>query len=362
MAGKKVTIRDVARAVGVCPATVSLALKGDGSAVARATRERVESVARRLDYRLSGVGRPLGSESRKRGETARRSVVFLSDYGDSIPSGNVFSQVVRGIEKALGEEGLELVIQRRNASWLTPGCFGVVILGAPDLGVRRLLGDLPFVRCMGLLEVGGKYDHITYCNLEIGAIAADYLVSRGHRVVCAVGIDSDLFLERTKTFRRVAEDAGCSVRVSRAMAHHRLISEPEVLLSVFDGLLRKSSQVPTGIFCPADSITSMAYPVLYSMGLVPGRDVEVVSCDNTYDLVSRLLPKPSVIDIRAEEIGRIAGQQLMARIKDPLALPVKMQIQPELILNETAINIVLGKGARKAEGVNTNGRKQEVKL
>lgn len=58
MAGRSITIKDVAAAAGVGVATVSRVLSGTGSVSPR-TRDRVLAVARELDYRPSALGRSL---------------------------------------------------------------------------------------------------------------------------------------------------------------------------------------------------------------------------------------------------------------------------------------------------------------
>ena len=88
---------------------------------------------------------------------------------------------------------------------------------------------------------------------------------------------------------------------------------------------------PTGIFFPADMLTSVAYPLLYERGIVPGRDLDVVSCNNEEILLNNLHPKPAVIDIHAAAVGYRAVEQLLWRIEHPLEPKMKSLIDPELI-------------------------------
>ena len=62
--GKKLSsIRDVAKAAGVSPMTVSRVLNSP-ELVAEPTRERVQAVIRNLDYMVNELARPLGKSRR----------------------------------------------------------------------------------------------------------------------------------------------------------------------------------------------------------------------------------------------------------------------------------------------------------
>ncbi len=77
--GKRVTIYDVARLVGVSAITVSRALNG-GSCSAK-TREAVQKAARKLGYEPNPAAQALASRKRKRDVTGDRPDALLSVPG-----------------------------------------------------------------------------------------------------------------------------------------------------------------------------------------------------------------------------------------------------------------------------------------
>src|SRR2546425_12012168 len=88
-------IKDVARAAGVSVATVSRVFN-DSSVVREATRDRVRSVAARLNFWPNGVARSLITSR------AHAIGVLLPDL-----FGEFFSEVIRGIrseERRVGKE------------------------------------------------------------------------------------------------------------------------------------------------------------------------------------------------------------------------------------------------------------------
>lgn len=74
---------------------------------------------------------------------------------------------------------------------------------------------------------------------------------------------------------------------------------------------------PDGMFVTCDALTAKLYPILKSLGIRPGRDLEVVSCNNEASLLAGLEPRPLSIDIRPAYIGKKAVEQLRWRILHP---------------------------------------------
>ena len=326
---KQVTLRDVAAAAEVSPATVSLVLNNRTRGVAAATRRRVLSKAKELRYKPTGAGRPLRySQSRK-----HRSVVLLVSQSPETIGNTIYSQVQNGLEWALQRVGIDLVIQHTGASRLTPGAVGVVVIGSLTSEKRRLIGELPVVICMGLFEGPAKVDHITYCNSEIGDLAARYLLERGHRRFGALAVKGTIFTERVDGFVKTVRDAGRDCCTSIPARHRELVDAPEELAQILATCFRRLGEpAPTAVFIPADSLTAIAYPVFYSMNIEPGGDIDIVSCNNEYHDLKSLLPRPAVVDIRAREVGRLGAQQLLARLEDPTpAPPVRIELHPSLI-------------------------------
>jgi len=93
-----------------------------------------------------------------------------------------------------------------------------------------------------------------------------------------------------------------------------------------------SDRAPTGIFVTCDSLTAKIYPILKSMGIQIGTDLEIVSCNNEISLLAGLEPKPVSIDIQAELIGKTAVEQLRWRIMHPNDDSQRtIEIQPKLL-------------------------------
>jgi DNA-binding LacI/PurR family transcriptional regulator len=65
-------------------------------------------------------------------------------------------------------------------------------------------------------------------------------------------------------------------------------------------------------------------------GIVVGRDLTIISCDNERVRLSALSPRPHSIDLRSEEIGRTAVRTLLSRITNPNMPRANVLIHPSL--------------------------------
>jgi LacI family transcriptional regulator len=330
---KRVTIREVAAAAEVSPATVSMVLNNSERNFSQDVRTRVLSAVKRLKYQPSGVGRPATGPSKKKLESRRNKVVFLLDAPYVSVSESIYSQVQKGAELELSKARIDLIIQNTGASMLPMETAGV-ILTKPNPAKMRLVGRRPFVCHMGTLDRSEMFDHITYCNREVPRLVAEHLLAQGHSHIGCINIcNSVVFSERVEILRQMVQSAGKTFSSTMPMDHADLFDNPGNLEKVLTTYFSAPDR-PTALFVPADTVTSIAYPLLYSMGIIPGKDIKIVSCNNEYLRLAGLNPRPAVVDIKAYEAGRFAALQLLSRIDHPKAPPVKMQLMPELIKSD----------------------------
>src|SRR5437016_14363716 len=103
-----VTLRDVAREAHVSTATVSRVINGHGN-VSDATRERILGIAERLRYVPDSAARSLST-----GLTHTIGVLLPDLYGE------VFSELIRGIDQAARRRRLHLLLSRRHGAARPP--------------------------------------------------------------------------------------------------------------------------------------------------------------------------------------------------------------------------------------------------
>jgi len=163
------TSADVAKAAGVSRATVSQILNGRGGRFSPGTRERVERLARELQYEPSAAGRTL----------ARGSSDFVIALIPNTTFGGNLQDLFEEATEQLAEQGLTLVLRLSTAS---PTSLDRVVAGMKP---RAVLSLRPFTEAeRGVLEerVIPHFDTSQGVDLNavIGAMQARHLAERGY--------------------------------------------------------------------------------------------------------------------------------------------------------------------------------------
>jgi DNA-binding LacI/PurR family transcriptional regulator len=106
--------------------------------------------------------------------------------------------------------------------------------------------------------------------------------------------------------------------------------------SLTDRLLHEVTPKPNGIFVTSDVIVPTIYRALERNGVRPGKDIEIVSCNNEKSYLLPLHPMPAEIDIQADLIGQEAVERLLWRIDHPRATRVSLVLEPRLVTSQEA--------------------------
>lgn len=323
----KATIRDVAREAGVSVASVSRALNGL-STVTDAMRDRVAVVADRLGYVPHAGARSLS--------LSRTNVI-----GVVLPDlhGEFFSELVRGMDKATGTRGYQMlfstmhadVAMARQAVLAMHGRVDGLIMMAPQLGGEPLAKMLPRgteVVLINSAPIAGR-DGFSVDN-RLGAEAMTrHLIEAGRRAIVHVSgpIDNVDGRERVEGFRaaiarhapgRPAPVVTGDFRESggeRAVAHLLDAGEP------FDA-----------IFAANDAMALGVLQALARAGIAVPEDVAVAGFDDIP--IARHLGL-TTMHVPLEEIGDRAVDRLVARIAGKPREPVDLDITPELVVRSS---------------------------
>ena len=168
-------------------------------------------------------------------------------------------------------------------------------------------------------------------------MAAEYLVAKGHGRIAMLNLSSDHMGYEART-RAFVDTAKLLEAESHTIVDDRF-EQGTSFMAEFDEQSVKELVAsylaieprPTGLFVPRDSLTVMVYHELRAQGVEPGRDVEVISCNNE-SVIGGLDPRPATLDLRAEVIGRQAVEQLILRIQKPHdPVSVVSAVEPRLV-------------------------------
>jgi DNA-binding LacI/PurR family transcriptional regulator/catechol 2,3-dioxygenase-like lactoylglutathione lyase family enzyme len=316
-----VTIKDIARDLGLSTATVSLALN-DAPGVNRATRERVRAHALAVGYRVDASARAIIT-----GHTFLLGVI-IGRVTESF-----YEEIVQGMEDVATHAGYDLIVSTvgsgsRPETDLVERLIGRRIEGViatpyslTETGVARFKAvGIPVL--MLRPDAGGDLPYVAVDNRLGGEIALRYLLELGHRRVLYVGaVDrySDL---RYEGAMQVAEAAGASIEKCSVPA---ALDREGARTAVRQRL--RSERDFTAIFAADDMLAIGAYEALREAELSVPEHVSVIGYD---DLLASRLFERGLTTIRQPQglLGEIAMQMLIDLVSER---PVENRlVAPEL--------------------------------
>ena len=312
MAGRKVTIKDVAREAGVSISTVSNALNGV-DVLRPDTKRHILEVAERMNYVPNLNGRNLKSQFTK--------VIGL--FLTSI-RGAYYNVLVDSIDQECRKYGYELNIfvseraENMMANILGKRVDGAIILNKHIQEKETLLfqkTQMPVV-FIDRKQQGEKIASVVFDSYHEGEMVAEYLLELGHRTFAYVNGVYDNYdnLQRLEGFRAGLERTG--IRPLQNCIINGAF-EKETAYHSMKTLIRESKEMgkslPDAVFAANDVSAIGAVEALTDSGIrVPGK-VSVVGCD---DIEMARMVRPSLTTVRTsfEKQGMMAVKYLMGMI------------------------------------------------
>lgn len=323
------TILDVARTAKVSAGTVSRVINGHPS-VSSDNLDRVIRAIESLNY----SPRQRKASMIDVNPLEHKNILLLMLGMDrSLVSIPVVASALHGVEKGIGEAKANLMIADLPGVDRVPEVLsrkridGVILKGAlqgdlihrmnPDLIDR--LKALPTVWVLGR-PTGCWGDVVQVNDMLVGQIAAEHLISRGHRRLAFISPKPSqvTLMRRQASFTFFAEQAGAKVKAYLGEEQAWQFPSPavdhvELVQGLVDKLLAERDR-PTAIFAPDDSVGAMTARALSARGLQAGREISLMSCNNDRSLLMGVYPALTTIDVHADQIGYRAVDQLAWRM------------------------------------------------
>lgn len=339
-AGGPATIHDVALRAGVSIATASKALNGGGR-MRDETRERVRRAAADLAFRPNPLARGLLS---------RRSFAVGLLTNDTY--GRFTLPVMAGVTEGLLDRGVSAflcaveddpVLARNHLdALLDRRVDGIIATGRRvDRPLPVALDGLPVPVVYVLTE--GPPDAVTLLPDEAQGAreAVGHLIAAGRRRIAhASGPESfRVVRERAAAWRAAIAEAGLPALEpvhgpwSEATGH-------DAVARLWGGVGpvpgSAPEPAPDAIFCGNDQIARGAIDALRARGLAVPGDVAVVGFDN-WEVVARE-PRPplSSVDLNLKDLGRAAGQALLALVEGRAEPPGARRLPCTLRVRESS--------------------------
>lgn len=333
----KVTIKDIAREVGLSPTAVSLVLNDRPCKISAESRRRIKEVARRKRYVPNQIARSLVTQ---RSETIGLVVPNIES--------RFFSSLARRLELGCRERGYALFITNSDDSssndselvrlLVNRGADGLIVVVSGEAGTDDLVSTLshlpvPFVMVDRLIE-GLPCDKVSFDNEQGGYLACRHLLDAGHRrVACIVNKSSDTGRKRLAGYERALAERG--VAPDRSLELDSAYYIPDAYAAAGELLATDA----TAVFASSDNIALGLLKRLYERGMRVPRDYSVVSYDNS---AADVLFEPALTSIEQNvgELSSAALEILFARLEEEsvtgeLGDPVTRTLVPRLVVKDS---------------------------
>ena len=346
------TIIDVAERAGVSRATASRAMGGYGR-ISEETAAAVRLAAEELGYRPNEIARAM-----RAGKTKTIGLVIIADFTnaffDRATKAIVDSAKARGYQVLITNTDEDIAAERLAVEvLLEKQVDGLIVVPSTAVVHDHLLpghlGTKPVVLIDRSLS-GIRATSVTTDDFSGTEEAVRHVVALGHNrlgfLIAAAGITGTTterpavlissIEERINGFLNGAADCGVKPKQQSWVFTEDDPRHSEAAVA----LLLDSPKPPTVIFTSNNDMALAVLKVAGNRQLVIGKDISLVTIDDSQWLVA-MTPGITVVARPVEELGLIAVEKLIAEMMDPSLTKEKIVLPTELIARGSVANLVM---------------------
>ncbi|MEM6941630.1 MAG: LacI family DNA-binding transcriptional regulator [Pseudomonadota bacterium] len=332
--GARVTMRDVAEAVGMSPMTVSRALREDMTVSAK-TRARVRQVAADLGYVYDSTAQAFRTQ--KSG--------FVAVTLPSVNNAN-FAETFRALTNGLTQSGLQVLLGSTNyrvareeelvRQLLTRNPEALVLTGGHHSPATRKLVQ---ARGLPVIEIWDLPDdplgHVVgFSNGEAMGHIVAHLVASGRRKLAFVGAS------KGTDMRGAARRAGVlSAAQTHGLPEVEVIDAGPAPISMRHGfaVVEKMGHAVArfdALVCVSDPVAFGCLSAAMRMGLRVPDDLAITGFGH-FEVATISNPRITTINVQAEDIGHQVAKVLHGIFQNDISAPVRIDVGSTLLPGET---------------------------
>ncbi|MEO6404534.1 MAG: LacI family DNA-binding transcriptional regulator [Ferruginibacter sp.] len=335
-----VTIKDIAKALGISTSTVSRALR-DSYEISAETKQLVLDCAEKLNYHPNPIALSLK-------EKRSRSIgVVVCEIANSF-----FSQVINGIESIAYDKGYNVIISQSHESYereimdlhylssrSVDGLLISLSTETNDMSHLQALHQkgLPIVMFDRVSSEINTHS-VVVDNFRGAYEATELLINQGYKRIAAIANSEFLSIttERLAGYREALAHYGQKAHngyIKHCFYGGMVFSEIEDAVNKLLTLQQK----PDAILTTSDKLTTGCLKTLHRRGITVPDDIALVGFSNS-DIAELLNPALTVVRQPAMEMGRDAIELLLQLIesKRPITQFEKRVLTPTLILGNSS--------------------------
>lgn len=325
-----VTLKDIAKKLGISYATVSKALSG-ASDISEETKIKVRKVAAEMNYKPNEIARCLVKKQ------TRTIGLLIPDITNPF-----YAEIAMAIEETVNKEGYSVFLC--NSNWkhskeneyiglLTSKMVdGIVIAptGMENLSIENI--KIPIVTVGTKKSYNGE-NYVVIDDEKGGYLAVKHLIEKGRRKIMFIGGSENIVSnkERLEGYNKALEENG--IVLDRSLIRGGNFKWESGYSLVKTAL--NEGIVPDGIFGGNDILALGALQAVVEFGLKVPKDIAIVGFD---DIPFAKLPEISLTTILQPtyEMGQIAANMLLRKIKNSNEICENIILTPELLVRRTS--------------------------
>jgi LacI family transcriptional regulator len=336
MKSSQVTIKDIAKALGISPSTVSRALK-DHPDISPRTRKAVKELAERLHYEPNAIALSLRSKSSKTIAVILPQIVHY-----------FFSSVINGIEEVAYDAGYTVIICQSNEDYTKEKEIVHTLLSKRVDGILASVSktttnfdhfleiqksNVPIVFYDRVLNLPNS-DRVIVDDYTGSYKAVEHLIKMGCKRIAHLATSQDLLIGRNRKNGYI-----------QAMKDNNLEIDEEIILRCDTDkhaqkcipYLLSLQKTIDGIFAVNDLTAITAMYIIKRSGYKIPDDIAIVGFSNSV-YSSMTDPPLTSVEQQGYEMGKRACSLLFDRINTDEAISARVeQIKTELIVRGSSL-------------------------
>lgn len=335
--GDNVSLKDLARHLGLSPTTLSVVLNNSPKAVSipEETKNRIFVAARELNYRPNYLARSL------RVQKTNTIGVIVPELSDGYSA-----MVLNGVESVLSKEEYfyltashlhrEELLEEIPRLLLERQVEGIIAVDTPI----RFEPTIPIVNISGQVDIKGV-TNVVLNHRHAAELGIGHLYNFGHRRIAALKgqeFSSDTMI-RWSTINEAVNKRGISLDPLLSAQLQGDSPSPEVGYTAMKSVLANGEHF-TAVFAFNDISAIGAIRALEEMGLRVPADVSVLGFDDIY---AAAFHNPPLTTIRQPlfEMGSIAAATLLERVRNTSTedVPRTISVEPTIVVRQSTARV-----------------------
>lgn len=333
--GSLPNVTELAKMLGVSPASVSRALNGKPG-LNTELRSRILSEASRLNVSLNGAARSLSTSQ-------TNTVCFAVHHLASPLSADPFyGEISHGLQQELRAQGYQVLVSTlTDAEVAEPDTWAVVrerrvdgvVLASPFIPARFILAlvtrNVPVILVDNALE-NVQVDVVVGDDRGGACKVAEHVLKLGHQRIVILSGPKDWFTNNARCagFRDALANRGLEP-VAELHAEATTIQAGRELMAA------ALKHRPTAVLTINDAMAMGAINAAASLGVRIPDDLTITGFDDIDLAKDWSVPLTTVRQFK-QHLGRAAGRQLLARIAEPEGPHQRITLETELMVRASS--------------------------